>query len=421
MCNFRVKVDLSAFYDDVRRFSWVYVDKGTVTCICHLQNHITKVFDIRQPLHLLLHTGEYLPANEDARILKENDTIVAVPGTGLQNDQCSGKAESDVQVDTSCIISSSKKKKHSTVMEKNENEAIAHESHSHNSMETTNGNTIFLSMMNDSQIENASESKTEVSTLEENLVQGSPPFKNKRKRTRQRKSKTKEQPEQPVANELVEAEYKKPKIINSVMIPNGKHIRFGDVERQEFDSYDSSASCDSRKHSTRETTPSSKPVPSSSLSNLLALRQSSTPITFAGQKKFEKKQPPQDDAYEVKELSTEVCQTPTKFTRAKVDPEKHELMDSKAQRNDIIWFKMLKMGQDYTPQVSQYVTARVTQILPDNSTYVFDIIDGRREIQAPQGKFDIETDDTENNDSNAIVLNWSQLIEPRLMYRGSSE
>ncbi|XP_046413396.1 uncharacterized protein LOC124176315 [Neodiprion fabricii] len=421
MCNFRVKVDLSAFYDDVRRFSWVYVDKGTVTCICHLQNHIAKVFDIQQPLHLLLHTGEYLPPNEDARILKENETIVAVPGTGLQNDQDSGKAESDVQVDTSSIISSSKKHKQPPAEEKNEKGSIANGNDFHNSTETTNGNTLFLSVVNDSQIESASESKMEVGTLDENLVQGSPPFKNKRKRTRQRKSKTKEQPEEPVAAELVESEYKKPKIINSVTIPNGKHIRFGDVEQQEFDSYDSSASCDSRKPSTRETTPRSKSVPNSSLSNLLALRQSSTPITFAAQKKLEKNQQPQHDSYEVKELSTEDCQTPTRFTEVKVDPEKHVLMESKARVNDIIGFKMLKMGQDYTPQVSKYVTAQVSQILPDNSTYVFEIIDGKREIQAPQGKFDIETDETENKDSNAFVLNWSQLIEPRLMYRGSSE
>ncbi|OAD60800.1 hypothetical protein WN48_04567, partial [Eufriesea mexicana] len=87
MCrsNFRIKLDLCKFYNDVRRFSWIFIDSTKMFQIIHVIEHIVKLFNINEPFHLLLNEVEYLPPNEDIRILKENETVLVSPGSGLKN------------------------------------------------------------------------------------------------------------------------------------------------------------------------------------------------------------------------------------------------------------------------------------------------------------------------------------------------
>lgn len=78
MCrpNFRIRLNLSKYYNDVRCFSCIFVDGTKMIEIAHIKEHITKLFDIREPFHLLLKNTMYLPPNEDIRIVKENETIL---------------------------------------------------------------------------------------------------------------------------------------------------------------------------------------------------------------------------------------------------------------------------------------------------------------------------------------------------------
>lgn len=76
--HFRLKVDLSNFFHDARRFCWVFIDGTKIQQVIHMKQHISKLFNIEEPFHLLLNNTEYLPPIEDVRILQENETILLV-------------------------------------------------------------------------------------------------------------------------------------------------------------------------------------------------------------------------------------------------------------------------------------------------------------------------------------------------------
>lgn len=76
--QFRLKIDLSKFFHDARQFCWIFVDGTKIQQIIHIQHHISKLFSITEPFHLLLNDTEYLPPIEDVRILRENETIQLV-------------------------------------------------------------------------------------------------------------------------------------------------------------------------------------------------------------------------------------------------------------------------------------------------------------------------------------------------------
>lgn len=73
--NFRVRIDLSQFYNDERRMSYVYIDKDEITNVLHLQIRIQKIFGIIRPLYLVIN-NVFLPANEDIRVIKEDEVLV---------------------------------------------------------------------------------------------------------------------------------------------------------------------------------------------------------------------------------------------------------------------------------------------------------------------------------------------------------
>jgi len=81
--HFRLKVDLSKFFYDARRFCWVFVDGTKIQQVIHMKQHISRLFNIEEPFHLLLNNSEYLTPIEDVRILKENETILLVHYTLL--------------------------------------------------------------------------------------------------------------------------------------------------------------------------------------------------------------------------------------------------------------------------------------------------------------------------------------------------
>lgn len=74
--NFRVKLDLCKYYNDQHRFCWIFIDSTKMIDVNDIKGHIKTLFRINEPFDLFLNEIEYLPPNEDVRILKENETVL---------------------------------------------------------------------------------------------------------------------------------------------------------------------------------------------------------------------------------------------------------------------------------------------------------------------------------------------------------
>ncbi|XP_030751482.1 uncharacterized protein LOC115878999 [Sitophilus oryzae] len=84
---------------------------------------------------------------------------------------------------------------------------------------------------------------------------------------------------------------------------------------------------------------------------------------------------------------------------------------------DIVAFRILKMTEDYTPQLSSYIMGRVEMYIADRATVYFKILRGNEELVQPSGKLSLEMEGKEDREnSKHKEFSWSQLIEPRLVF-----
>lgn len=74
--NFRIKLDLCKYHKDMHRFCWIFIDSTKMINIKDVKGHINSLFRVNEPFDLFLNEVEYLPPNEDIRILKENETVL---------------------------------------------------------------------------------------------------------------------------------------------------------------------------------------------------------------------------------------------------------------------------------------------------------------------------------------------------------
>lgn len=74
MASFRIKVDLSDFFDDCRKESYIFV-KQEWDAIKAIQGHISRLFNLAQNPLLITGDGIYLPPEESTQILNQADTI----------------------------------------------------------------------------------------------------------------------------------------------------------------------------------------------------------------------------------------------------------------------------------------------------------------------------------------------------------
>lgn len=72
--NFRVKVNLSEFFKDVRKEAYIFVKKEWKTVAC-VQDHIRNLFKLRHKQIYLVVGKTFLPENENIEIIKPQDTI----------------------------------------------------------------------------------------------------------------------------------------------------------------------------------------------------------------------------------------------------------------------------------------------------------------------------------------------------------
>lgn len=414
--NFRVKLDLRNFYNDMRGFCWIFIDGVKMLKIVHMKEHISKLLNIAEPFHLFLNKTEYLPPDEDIRIVNANETILVYPGTELENGlqlstedtnictkkgKCSNKVKhkhcqtntSSIELNTTAVQTISDEVLKKSQREISESSAISYRK------ENSEANSMI-------------ESETTDTTMMEdfNITEHVNP---KRKRVRSRKKK-KEEVEQSTSQEK-ENIPKKPKIIDSCTVSFGKHIR--------FDNEDTTGNKDA--HVKVMNGSYTKTVqPSHELANLLSLGKCSTPLTFTNTRVKEevKAEPMHDEEFQLNASSENKNKSMTVNERKELDKDisKCSVMTTKPQLKDVIAFKMLKIGSDYTPQISDFIVAEVVSYCAETSVYTFKILQGLTEVQVPVGKFTIVEDEEEHVMNDTITVNYAQIIEPRLVFSNST-
>ncbi|XP_003706520.2 uncharacterized protein LOC100877110 [Megachile rotundata] len=415
--NFRVKLDLSNFYNDVRRFSWIFIDGAKMLKVVHMKEHIAKLLNITEPFHLLLNKTEYLPPNEDIRIVNENETILVSPGTELEN---------GLQLSTEDTRICIKKEKSNKVKHKHSQTNISPIELNTTAVQTVSDEVLNKSQSEfsefsaisfgkeDSEASSMVESKTtDVTVMEDFNIEQVP----KRKRVRRRKKRS-EEIQQSTSQEK-ENIPKKPKIIDSCTISFGKHIRFDSEETT--GNKDAPVKVMNGSHT--------KTIqPTHELANLLSLGKCSTPLTFTNPRvKEEIKTEPMHDEELQLDASPENKNKMSVNERLQngikeldKDISKCSVMTTKPQLKDVIAFKMLKIGSDYTPQISDFVVAEVISYCAETSVYTFKILKGLTEVQVPVGKFTIVEDEEEHVMNDTITVNYAQIIEPRLVFSNTT-
>ncbi|CAH1396771.1 unnamed protein product [Nezara viridula] len=111
-------------------------------------------------------------------------------------------------------------------------------------------------------------------------------------------------------------------------------------------------------------------------------------------------------------------------TPVNTDENKPELIDSATfvpKVGDLISFKKIKLGNDYTPQQSNEIIGEVLTVEETAGSYfvVFTIKEGAEEFEDPSGKFSIEVDENklEGDKIHVAEMKWNDVIEPCLKRR----
>lgn len=73
--RFRINIDLSRYFNDTRKLSYIHIDKTKVKRIVDLEKYIAKMFPIHGIFYLVLNGNAYLPPNEDVVIIQPNELI----------------------------------------------------------------------------------------------------------------------------------------------------------------------------------------------------------------------------------------------------------------------------------------------------------------------------------------------------------
>jgi len=90
----------------------------------------------------------------------------------------------------------------------------------------------------------------------------------------------------------------------------------------------------------------------------------------------------------------------------------HLVSDSGPRVGDIIAFKHVEMGENYTPEVSDYKEGKVTEC--DGTNWVtFEMLTQTKVKK--NGKFEIDDDQSDQSDK-VQTFNWCDLLEPRLVF-----
>ena len=209
-------------------------------------------------------------------------------------------------------------------------------------------------MLEESEINSATESRVTDSLITEDYtVDLNTSTKRKRLRRKRGKRLNRDSETRIKQNTFVEGS-KKPRIIDSIIIASGKHIRFSGAG-EEIDLQSSSTPVKSEFYTKICDTPDQNKLPSKDLNSLLALKQCSTPLTFEC-KKVEKefkinkssKSLTDEDIENLTESARNIV-VPNEIKKIEknndlhiedVDPNSYPSLKSIAKVDDVIAFKV---------------------------------------------------------------------------------
>ncbi|XP_043579385.1 coilin isoform X2 [Bombus pyrosoma] len=385
--NFRIKLDLCKYHKDLHRFCWIFIDSTKMADIKDIKDHIKGLFRINEPFDLFLNEVEYLPPNEDVRILKENETVLVLPKSQLSHIQLSStQLTNQLHLSVSTPISSvetSKQENSSAHSEQIESTSI-NSSTSPKEPPQKEQLPINSPAAKSSPMQQECVADTIDKSQDTKENREVPYVCARRKRARRRRSS---KLEQPLSNE--EDKSKNPGTRPETI--RGAHTTISPVHE---------------------------------LTNLLSMVNNSTPPTFENNRA--------KNTVNAKYLSNEVngvnaslanvsesIASNKKLGESKdflnADFETYPVMTTKPKINNIIAFKMLKIGSDFTPQVSNFIVAEVVSCSPEKSLYIFKILQGLSEVQVPVGKFNCMEESEERAINDTIKLNYAQIMKPRLV------
>ncbi|KAF7988830.1 hypothetical protein HCN44_007140 [Aphidius gifuensis] len=403
--NYRILIDLSNYYDDARRLSCVFTDDKTISHIIHLKQRISKVFKIPGEFYLVAGQEVYLPLNEDIRIIKENEIIQVVPGSGVEgfllwkdltvrHDGNPLEALPVKQTAENINLRIDNNQETKLIQQKNSLQIVEslklnlQQSHIDNNEKLIND---IANKTNDQSITNNQNESSGISSIP------------RRKRKRIRKRKPKKTIEQFTTNSIKEI-IQKPIEFNSIKpISKPKHMKFN------WDDIN-----DEITNKNNDDT--------SSLSNLLNLKNTPIPVIFEGKKtnNFDK-------------LKIEKCENIHGFDNNgdknldynKINPQNYPIHKAELLVDDVIAFRVFKLENDYTPGVSGNIIAKILNADKDKQSYKLSIITGGDQLKEPEGKFSLENNDLEMDvgnettsiQSEIIEKKSTELIEPRLIFR----
>ncbi|CAK9812584.1 hypothetical protein ANTQUA_LOCUS7328 [Anthophora quadrimaculata] len=349
-----------------------------------------KLFNIKEPFHLLLNETEYLPPNEDIRILKENETILVSPGSGL-----------DIRPEVHASVLNLPEEESFIKSERSSNDVQHKQLQTNLSSVLPNPISEIMSNENASLFENdipeitMSNEKTEIDTtltddfnIMENIM-ACP----KRKRVRHRNRKRKNTQQQEIKEE--ENKSRKPKIIDTCIITSGKHIRFDSVDNEDIPEKEVN-------HSEMMNGSSmSKLSPTRELANLLSLGQTPTPLTFTNTRVKE----------EVKlELMSD---EETHFVASSENTNESTGLNKKSEEEKEL---IKKFSKEYGNTRKHYQTllTQVNSYSLSTNLYTLKVLQGLSELQEPVGGFAI-TQEEAGVVNDIITLDYAHIITPRFV------
>ncbi|XP_058807448.1 uncharacterized protein LOC131673454 [Phymastichus coffea] len=436
--DFRVKIDISRIYQDARQYSWIFIDSTKIFYVNQFVNHVRKIFNIEKPFHLLSRhedTCFFLPFEEDIRVLENNDTVVIVPGTGINDDNIS-VMKSDVdslsKVQSNCREAS--KNKESDLIY---NQSYTTDKSSQNSTQNVSeiplfNDTLYRTALHDVVTSDTKDSEITEDNYTEEQLNPEKNISNKRKRVRKRKQK---KPADVVLESdisLNETSGKKPKVIDSILITSGgsgKHIRFKSLDN---DITSDVTAYENNVHQILQTEDTkNKQNISKDLTALLNLRQSSTPLTFV-HKRIKKEYNDtlyKPESIQEQEMSIESDEKSNQINtslngyKLPAEVEKSKIQTPTQKRfedddNNTVSFKVFKIGEDYTPQISNVIIAQILSSSAEGSQYTMKLLHGKDQLKEPEGKFSLPKDkensddhDGNDDDDDIITLEKSKLLE----------
>ncbi|XP_068892749.1 uncharacterized protein coil isoform X2 [Tenebrio molitor] len=90
--------------------------------------------------------------------------------------------------------------------------------------------------------------------------------------------------------------------------------------------------------------------------------------------------------------------------------------NTEPRTGDIIAFKILRISESYTPEVSSNIVGKVLSYETENKEITFEVFYGQEQCVQPLGKFSVDTEQPEQLNNNIFHCVWSSLLEPRLLF-----